>query len=666
MKCFKTFVCGCMMAVCAASWAADYTWMSSPADALWNTSSLNWNSGEAWVDGNNAIFGSSSSKTVTLEGNRTAADITVNGYTFNGSSTLSWTGTMTINGTTTINAPLADSGNGLRFAPNAHVFLAGSNAHTGGTYIGGASDVAFGLSAGDISFGRIPSTPQTNIIVTSGYASLYAPNKNVELNANRHILIKDGAWLCLTGQGKRTFTVKGEIRGEILSGKNWPTTTHLKSHVRSDWLSHAILDPGAGHTNDVGTLSSFGWMEIASGVTRVTAPTENATGDGSGIVYVEGNNSSYDDYRGHLVISGGELYAPPEMGFRRFTTKKYANVEINGGKVNMPKTEYLNALESPAKLTISNGGELICREFRVGGHNSGVVNLNNGGKLTVTAFRMDSAYSAVLNLDGGTISRLNNDLGEQVFMGTHRSVGAYANVQCKILAGGAIFEPKSGYPMFWGVPLRSGVASGEMDGGLTVRGGGIVPITVGGSNYNGPTRIEGGASIQCRAYLNALPTNTTLQLASGTKIDFNTREPLNERTTQTVARVEGVGRIFNNQELHVTGGIAPEFDGTYGKLTIQWPCDLNGDFEIKGDANGCGYVEFEQPGLDISNLTIKMKNPSAFSHNANKTTYKILHVPGAGFTGHFQGEEKLNNWRIVYTTNDAYLRFIRGTTLIIR
>ena len=84
--------------------AADYTWMSSPANAYWNTSSLNWNSGEAWVDGNNAIFGSSSSKTVTLDGNRTAADITVNGYTFNGSSTLSWTGTMTINGTTTINA----------------------------------------------------------------------------------------------------------------------------------------------------------------------------------------------------------------------------------------------------------------------------------------------------------------------------------------------------------------------------------------------------------------------------------------------------------------------------------------------------------------------------------------------------------------------------------
>ena len=67
----------------AVAYAANYTWMSSPADALWNTTSLNWNSGEAWVDGNNAIFGSSSSKTVTLDGARTVGDMTFrDGYTF--------------------------------------------------------------------------------------------------------------------------------------------------------------------------------------------------------------------------------------------------------------------------------------------------------------------------------------------------------------------------------------------------------------------------------------------------------------------------------------------------------------------------------------------------------------------------------------------------------
>ena len=305
MKCSTTFVCGCMMAVCAPSWAADYTWMSSPADALWNTTSLNWNSGEAWVDGNNAIFGSSSSKTVTLGGNRTAADITVNGYTFNGPSALSWTGTMTVSGTTSIYAPLADSGNGLRFAPSAHVFLYGSNTHTGGTYVGGSDDKAFGLSAGDAALGPIPATPQANVIAMGNkYATFYV-TVNTELNANRHFLIEDGAWLGFAGQGRPTFRIKGEIHGEILAGQSYPTTTHLKSHWRSDWLSHVILDPGAGHTNDVGTLSSLGWLEIASGASLHTAAPSLA-----------GGFLSYRGLRigvcGEAAISGGCL-----LGFRR-------------------------------------------------------------------------------------------------------------------------------------------------------------------------------------------------------------------------------------------------------------------------------------------------------------------------------------------------------------
>ena len=60
-------------AASVSAFAADNTGMSSPVDALWNTTSLNWNSGEAWVDGNSVIFGSSASKSVTLDANRTVA-----------------------------------------------------------------------------------------------------------------------------------------------------------------------------------------------------------------------------------------------------------------------------------------------------------------------------------------------------------------------------------------------------------------------------------------------------------------------------------------------------------------------------------------------------------------------------------------------------------------
>ena len=661
--------------VSVSAFAADYTWMSSPADALWNTTSLNWNAGVAWADGNNAIFGSSSSKTVTLDGNRTAADITVNGYTFNGSSTLAWTGTMAITGTTTINAPLADNGNGLHFAPSAHVFLFGRNTHTGGTYVGGSYNVAFGLSAKDAAFGPVPTTPQTNIVVTRNkYATFYVTG-NTELNANRHILIEDGAWCCFAGQGSPTFRIKGEIHGEILSGQRWPTTTHLLAHVRGDWKSHVILDPGEGHTNDVGTLSSKGWLEIASGVTRVTVPGENPIGDGNALVFVSAGETN--DYYGRLTVSSGaELYAPPELGYRRFHTESFANVEIIGGKVNMPKIEYLNTLSGgPSTLTISGDGEhegeLICRDYRpsqtrVG--NGGVLNLNNGGRLTVSRFRMDSDYPAVINFNGGIISR-QSEFQEDTFIGSYLNSNNFTNIQCKVLIGGAVFEPRNGANIFWTLPLKSGVAEGETDGGLTVRGENILVMTVTGSDYNGRTRLEHGARMQCRA-AQVLPSGTTLQMGSDTSIGFNVWTNY-EDVAQTVARVESCGRIFRNSLLTVTEAVAPVFDGVYGTLTFEKACSLNGDYEITGDANGCSCIKLESGSSadptkqDISGLTLKVADFSALDKKARKSKYKILDAP-YGYEGRFNLGNVADSWAVEYKNNAAYLYYVRGTIFSIR
>ena len=98
----------------AVAHAADYMWMSSPADALWNTTSLNWNSGEAWVDGNNAIFGSSSQTAVNIDGSRTATAITVSSgdYTFSGTDTLTLNGEFIVGSglAATVTAPFASTG----------------------------------------------------------------------------------------------------------------------------------------------------------------------------------------------------------------------------------------------------------------------------------------------------------------------------------------------------------------------------------------------------------------------------------------------------------------------------------------------------------------------------------------------------------------------------
>ena len=550
------------------------------------------------------------------------------------------------------------------------VHVDGSGGHGEVDQGGLEDDKAFGLYAGDATFGPVPATPQTNIVAMSNKYAIPYVTSSTELNANRHFLIEDGAWLGFAGQGRPTFRIKGEIHGEILAGQSYPTTTHLKSHYRSDWLSHVILDPGEGHTNTVGTLSSLGWLEIASGVTSITAPKID-TGDGGAIGYVGGGND-FQDYRGRLTISGGELYAPPEQSFRRFHADYYGHVEVTGGKVNMPKTEYLNGLTQPAKLTIANGGEVICREFRLSQTrlgNGGEVHLNNGGRLTVSTFRMDSDYPAVIYFNGGTVSRLNNNFAETEFIGERQSNTYYGNVHCSVLAGGAVFNPRNGYNIFWKIPLKSGVAAGETDGGLTIRGENIFVLTVSGSDYNGPTRLESGARMQCRA-TNALPSGTTLQMGTGTTIGFNVWSTY-EDVPQTVSRLESCGRVFRNSLLNVTEAIATVFDGVYGTLTFEKACSLNCDYEITGNTNGCSCLYLEAGSnaypakQDISGLTLKVADISAFDKMAPKSRYKILDAPN-GYIGTFNLGNVAEPWEVVYTQTAAYLHYMRGTLIMIR
>ena len=219
------------------------------------------------------------------------------------------------------------------------------------------------------------------------------------------------------------------------------------------------------------------------------------------------------------------------------------------------------------------------------------------------------------------------------------------------------------------MPLKSGVAEGETDGGLTVRGENIFVMTVTGSDYNGRTRLEHGARMQCRA-AQVLPSGTTLQMGSDTSIGFNVWTNY-EDVAQTVARVEGCGRVFRNSLLTVTEAVAPVFDGVYGTLTFEKACSLNGDYEITGDANGCSCIKLESGSSadptkqDISGLTLKVADLSALDKEARKSRYKILDAP-YGYTGTFNLGNVADPWAVEYKNNAAYLYYARGTFFSIR
>ena len=120
------------------AYAADYTWMASPADANWNATSLNWNSGAVWVDDasapNNAIFPyTSSQKTITIPSGETrhVNNMTVGGanYTFSGGD-IGLTGTLLVTNTgCTISSRIAaKKASGLDYSTSARVTFKANSA----------------------------------------------------------------------------------------------------------------------------------------------------------------------------------------------------------------------------------------------------------------------------------------------------------------------------------------------------------------------------------------------------------------------------------------------------------------------------------------------------------------------------------------------------------
>ena len=144
----------------------------------------------------------------------------------------------------------------------------------------------------------------------------------------------------------------------------------------------------------------------------------------------------------------------------------------------MPNVEYMNGLSpegngtSPATLNVGGGGEFIVNELRLSQSKGagGVVNLNTNGVMRVNYMRMDGNHIAYFNFNGGILesrSESRNFFGRD---SSHSEYSRWADVKCKVLKGGAVFDGTSRW-LFMRVPLESGVEAGETDGGVKVIGG---------------------------------------------------------------------------------------------------------------------------------------------------------------------------------------------------
>lgn len=599
--------------------AETYTWTGA-VDGTWNTSKLNWENGAgtavAWSNvspPNDAVFNGSSTKTITLNTQRAVGNFTLNenGYKFIGNGPLAVDGTLSINKSVQILVPLG-----------------------------------------------------------SAACPIYVAND---------------AWLKLGASAGNTNTVSGRIIGECPVGFSWPTNTHFLAErsSSSDAGGGAMINSGIGVTNDVGTLSVRSSLFAHSGVVRVSSGKFNVgdggseTDGGNALILVGGNGSGYDSAYGHLVVAAGAEIATPEETWGgtvnavdgidwQAQANRYAHVEVYG-RVHLPNVKWFNARGSAATLTIHAGGEMCLGTLRLSsGNDLSVVNIAEGGTLSLRNFDIGesaSGYPCEINIDGGVIHPLPvvGSIDKTKFLGA-KGNDDWDKVSLNVLAGGAVFETVE-ETAYCNLPFVSGVASGETDGGIMVRGGNskVFVLAVAGSSYNGPTVVESG-ELQVRA-ANGLPSGTVLKVGATGMVGINTYSSGYPDLPQTVARVEGTGLVYYNSGLTVTEGVSPVFNGRHGTLTFREPCDLRGTLDITGDAEGCGCVKFEGAGQSLAGLTLKMANPAAFATDKGKTFYKVVDAPNGYGDTRFAVTDLPPAWGVRYEATAVYLYHIDATVL---
>ena len=460
-----------------------------------------------------------------------------------------------------------------------------NSTYNGGTWLEGSGIFALNGDYGDSSLGALPATPATNIWIMSGH-TLFSEGGTMNIHSNRMIFVKSGKTFYTGSQGR--LVIGGEIKTEPSPGLDY--TTNNLFQVRGDWAGTVVIGPGEGITNNLGRVYVGACLEVTNGVFRLGVGGQKMGGHSLvEILNVTGNGSSFSNTKGHLKLTAGELYSTQG---NYSEVSNYGHIEVVGGKLNVPNSNFLTGLTGPAKISVSNNGEFVVGTFRLGqgASNPNTINLGKGGVIRSKELTLEfnNNQDVTFNFDGGRFqSNAGDDSYGSLFYAS--SNAKWDGVNFYVREGGAGLDSSFGKHVWWAHPLVSGA---ERDGGLTCLLGNNKDVVLCGKaqcSYNGPTRtvFTTGANtgtLQCRV-ANALPATTTLQIGFHTQVGFNGSWSSGNDLDQTVARVEGVGQVAYCSKLVVTNGISAVFDGEYGTLTFGNSCSLAGTYDIVGNTN---------------------------------------------------------------------------------
>ena len=558
---------------------------------------------------------------------------------------------------------------GLHVLGNSVLYWRAKNStYNGGTWLEGSGIFALNGSFGDTSLGTLPESPATNIWIMSGH-TLFSESGTMNIHSNRMIFVKSGKTFYTGSQGR--LVIGGEIKTEPSPGLDY--TTNNLFQVRGDWAGTVVIGPGEGITNNLGRMYVGAGLEVTNGVFRLAAGGQKMGGHSLvEILNVTGNGSAFSNTKGHLKLTAGELYSTQN---NYSEVSNYGHVEVVGGRINTPNSHWLMGLTGPSKLSVSNGGEFVVGEFRLGQTKAckNEMNLGKGGVIRPKKLLLEygNDQDVTFNFDGGRFqSNVADDAYSTLFYAS--SHAKWDGVNFCVREGGAVLDSSFGKHVWWARPLVSGA---EHDGGLTCVMGKNKDVVLcdkaAPCSYNGPTRTmfttgTNFGSLQCRV-ADVLPGTTTLQIGPHTQVGFNSSWSSGHDLDQTVARVEGVGNVVYCTKLVVTNGIAAVFDGEYGTLTFGNTCSLAGDYTIVGNTNGCGCVKFNQ-NQDVSNLSLAFAEVEKMDSHARSSHYKIVDAPN-GITGTFGlAADWPRGWAVKYASDrkSVYVYHQNGTQVIVR
>ncbi len=563
----------------------------------------------------------------------------------------------------------AASGNldgGLHLTGKSVVYFdVDGSTYTGGLYLDSTEGLLFAPEC-DTAFGALPASPRANIFVRGSSTALFG-DVDLEIATNRNVLVSAGLDFNVIAKTGKTLTIHGVINGEHAGGVL--PTTRLLSTYKFDPVSSSgwkgglvVLDPGENRTNNVGRLTVEGNTEIRSGTTIVNGTSLN----GAAPVYIHGSGAANATI-GTLTVSGGELVVSPDSSAKYVQIGNqngdYGLLDVCGGTVKTSGGEFMNALGAGLTV-IRDGGVIDCGggNFRMAQYmtdNPTVVRLATNGLLRCNQISLDMGKGTVATFlfDGGY---LHPTVNNNSFCQSGNNA-AWNNITFAVGPGGAGFEVESGNNVWLYRPLVSGVAAGETDGGLMVRGpAGTAVCLMTAMAYNGATTID-TTLLQQRAGDNLLPAGTDIVLKNGGELSLWTYSTTPWATAATLGGVSGNGKVRHLAAATFNGTFAPSIGGTIEFDST--PASLSGTLRIEGDATGCGKVKFDQ-SQDISTLSLLVPDISTFNTRADKSLYKIV---DGNYTGTFSSVSGLDaDWGVRYKADGVYLMHNDAFMMIVR